>query len=158
MHGEDARFIVEAIAAAKRSRQPEAANDDPIGDLQAEARQEKLDDFIASMNPNPASGNKVQAAGDVLAERERQKQQEGWTPERDDKYIDCELARAAATYSLCTDPEQIKVCGAPVWPWPIYWWKPTTYRRNLVKAGALILAEIERLDRAAIQAQKDGHG
>lgn len=35
------------------------------------------------------------------------------------------------------------------WPftWWLDWWKPTTYRRDLVKAGALILAEIERLDR-----------
>ena len=28
------------------------------------------------------------------------------------------------------------------------WFKPTTPRRDLVKAGALIIAEIERLDRA----------
>lgn len=27
------------------------------------------------------------------------------------------------------------------------WWKPTNRRRDLVKAAALILAEIERLDR-----------
>lgn len=53
MHGEDARFIVEAIAAAKRSSQPEAVDGDPIGDLQAEARQAKLDDFIASMKNQP---------------------------------------------------------------------------------------------------------
>jgi hypothetical protein len=37
------------------------------------------------------------------------------------------------------------------WPWPESWWKPTGDRRNLVKAGALILAEIERIDRAAQQ-------
>jgi len=36
-----------------------------------------------------------------------------------------------------------------VWTWERAWWKPTTRRRDLVKAGALILAEIERLDRAA---------
>lgn len=35
-----------------------------------------------------------------------------------------------------------------VWPWDESWWKPTNRRRDLVKAGALILAEIERLDRA----------
>lgn len=29
------------------------------------------------------------------------------------------------------------------------WWKPKDRRRNLVKAGALIVAEIERLDRLA---------
>ena len=36
-----------------------------------------------------------------------------------------------------------------VGPWDGKGWQPTTYRRNLVKAGALIVAEIERLDRAA---------
>lgn len=35
------------------------------------------------------------------------------------------------------------------WPWDASWWKPNARRRNLVKAGALILAEIERIDRAA---------
>jgi hypothetical protein len=35
------------------------------------------------------------------------------------------------------------------WPggWDWSWFKPTTPRRDLVKAGALIVAEIERLDR-----------
>jgi len=35
------------------------------------------------------------------------------------------------------------------WPWAEKWWKPKNERRDLVKAAALILAEIERLDRAA---------
>ena len=34
-----------------------------------------------------------------------------------------------------------------LWPWAAEWWKPKDCRRNLVRAGALILAEIERLDR-----------
>lgn len=89
------------------------------------------------------------AARDVLAERRRQQEVEGWTPESDDRYIDCDLARAAATYALCTKAHELKVCDVVAWPWPIHWWKPTTYRNNLKKAGALILAEIERLDRAA---------
>ena len=34
--------------------------------------------------------------------------------------------------------------------WPYQWeFKPADRRRELVKAGALILAEIERIDRAA---------
>jgi hypothetical protein len=33
------------------------------------------------------------------------------------------------------------------WPWAPELWKPANARRDLVKAGALILAEIERLDR-----------
>jgi hypothetical protein len=37
-----------------------------------------------------------------------------------------------------------------IWPssWGAHWLKDTAPRRDLVKAGALILAEIERLDRA----------
>ena len=33
------------------------------------------------------------------------------------------------------------------WPWSLDWWKPKDPRRDLVRAGALIVAEIERLDR-----------
>lgn len=43
-------------------------------------------------------------------------------------------------------------------PWPDEWWKPAGPRRNLVKAGALILAEIERLDRAALAASTAKQG
>lgn len=94
------------------------------------------------------SGGRLTGAGfDVLTERQRQVSAEGWTAEHDDAHIDCSLAAAAATYALCTSPAQLKVCGAVAWPWPSHWWKPTSYRQNLVKAGALILAEIERLDR-----------
>lgn len=87
------------------------------------------------------------AVRDVIYERQRQVEAEGWTLEHDDAYMDCELAAAAATYALCVKPEQLKVCDVIAWPWPRFWWKPTTYRRNLVKAAALIIAEIERLDR-----------
>jgi hypothetical protein len=38
---------------------------------------------------------------------------------------------------------------ASIWPWDRAYWKPRGPRNNLVKAGALILAEIERIDRAA---------
>lgn len=36
-----------------------------------------------------------------------------------------------------------------LWPWSGEWWKPKDRRRDLVRAAALIVAEIERLDRAA---------
>ena len=76
---------------------------------------------------------------DVIAERRRQISAECWTPEHDDAHRNGELAQAAACYA---DGE-----FSDIWPWDESWWKPTTRRRNLVKAGALILAEIERLDR-----------
>lgn len=89
------------------------------------------------------------AASDVLAERRRQVAAEGWTPEHDDAHSNGEMARAAACYaSPLTTPHDTLPYG---WPWSSAWWKPSSYRRNLVKAAALLLAEIERLDRRAGQ-------
>jgi len=87
------------------------------------------------------------AAADVLAERQRQTNVENWTAAQDDKYTAHELLSAACCYAMChrLDPETLPAN----WPWNASWWKPTTQRRNLIKATALILAEIERLDRAA---------
>lgn len=89
------------------------------------------------------------AAADVLAERKRQVTADGWTPGHDDEYEHGELADAAGCYALSS--ELFDCAGEPPrpWPWPDEWWKPTNRRRDLVKAGALILAEIELLDRAA---------
>ncbi|MGY9961683.1 ead/Ea22-like family protein [Citrobacter freundii] len=86
---------------------------------------------------------------DVVAERQRQKTIEGWTPEHDDEHCNGELAMAAVCYINETGTVN-RNGGKPWgWPWDASWWKPKTRRRNLVKAGALILAEIERIDRAA---------
>lgn len=95
------------------------------------------------------------AARDVLAERRRQVEVEGWAPERDDHEHDRgQLACAAGCYALHSAlmmegyPDAYAEKVPAPWPWSPEWWKPKDARRNLVKAGALILAEIERLDRA----------
>ncbi len=103
------------------------------------------------------SNNFTQAAHDVLAERRRQIEAEGWTPEHDDTYAGGEMAFAAASYvigvSTLTGAVSKGKLSFPwayrIWPrtWDLKWWKPSDRRRNLVKAGALIIAEIERLDR-----------
>lgn len=96
-----------------------------------------------------APGKKVPKAWlDVQAERRRQITAEGWTPEHDDKHNGGELADAAACYALWAggiNPGNWR----EFWPWAPEWLKHSEPRRMLVKAGALILAEIERLDRAA---------
>lgn len=97
------------------------------------------------------------AARDVLAERARQINAEGWTPEHDDQYGNGELPRAARAYILTAHvPADVREAFMKTppshWPWDKSWWKPKTRRRDLVRAGALILAEIERLDRAALAA------
>ncbi|HFL2757910.1 TPA: hypothetical protein ACG1S6_000337 [Pseudomonas aeruginosa] len=97
-----------------------------------------------------APGKEVpQAWLDVQAERLRQVEAEGWMPEHDDAHDTGALASAAGCYAMFSlaypagDPSRF-------WPWDKSWWKPSPDgRRNMVKAGALILAEIERLDRAA---------
>lgn len=91
------------------------------------------------------------AARDVLAERQRQIQREGWTPEHDDEHCRGELAQAAACYAIgsvgCTSGTTM------LWPWAMNDWKPKGERRDLIRAAALIIAEIERLDRAAMKGQ-----
>ena len=95
------------------------------------------------------------AAEAVLAERRRQVEAEGWTPEHDDEHRRGELTMAASCYAMHTAlmfegyPDAYDATKTPrPWPWDPSWWKPSDPRRNLVKASALILAEIERLDRA----------
>lgn len=91
------------------------------------------------------------AARDLLAERARQVQEEGWTPEHDDEHSCGEMAEAAACYAASARvPTSTKRRQCPgYWPWAAKWWKPSDQRRDLIKAGALILAELERIDRAA---------
>ncbi|MCT5065201.1 hypothetical protein ACSEQ8_26495 [Pseudomonas aeruginosa] len=102
-----------------------------------------------------APGKEVpQAWLDVQAERRRQVEAEGWTPEHDDEHADGQMARAAACYALAGSSAPNDGTAALLvslaWPWDEQWWKPSTARRDLVKACALALAEIERLDRACI--------
>jgi hypothetical protein len=92
----------------------------------------------------------------IAAERKRQIEVEGWTPEHDGEHRCGELARAACGYAalasyqagprnLVDDPLQPPILPRD-WPWDVSWWKPShDLIRNLVKAGALIAAEIDRL-------------
>lgn len=94
--------------------------------------------------------DQTNASRDVLAERQRQVQGKGFTTVGDDIYWHDELCRAAACYVLAsTAPEGLTPAPPPMWPWSELWWKPRSRREDLVRAGALILAEIERIDRQA---------
>lgn len=103
----------------------------------------------------PVSEAEPVAWRDVLAERRRHVEAEGWTAAHDDEHGNGEMARAAASYALEhaawtyteTPSARLMEAARSVWPWGKEWWKPGAGRRMLVKAAALILAEIERLDR-----------
>lgn len=82
----------------------------------------------------------------IAAERRRQVASENWSPEHDDAHESGELARAAVCYAQ--EAGGRLVCPPKLWPWEASWWKPKDRRSDLVRAGALIAAEIDRIDRA----------
>lgn len=94
----------------------------------------------------------------IAAERIRQVYIEQFCDEHDDLHGCGELVMAAICY---LKPD---VCGVTVhqkpgswvsrripslWPWEADFWKPKGRISDLVRAGALIAAEIDRLQRAA---------
>lgn len=90
----------------------------------------------------------------ITDERLRQIYEEGWTAENDAGYVNLELVKAAKCYLEPHDSRFLSEVknsrGEKVpfgWPWHPHWWKPSpdTRLRELMKAGALIAAEIDRI-------------
>lgn len=94
----------------------------------------------------------------IAEERIRQIEVEGYTTDHDDSYESGQMAQAGACYAIaedyrkCTSEEQVKREPPKFWPWPDKYWKPSADNRikELAKAGALIAAEIDRLQRAEV--------
>ena len=104
---------------------------------------------------------------EIVEERLRQQSEEGWTTDHDDGHTDGQMARAASAYAyFAALPDKVREVDQiqPMhqyddfvktnievvrrsWPWDWSWWKPKDRRRDLIRAAALIVAEIERLDR-----------
>lgn len=92
----------------------------------------------------------------IATERQRQVEQEGWTPEHDDEHDTGEMMSVARAYLYHAHAILDGVKGGyetppMAWPWDARWWKPADPIRSLVKAGALIAAEIDRLNRQATE-------
>ena len=86
----------------------------------------------------------------IAAERQRQIDVEEWSSDHDDGYIDGALAAAASCYAGWDITSEFNTRDRilrDIWPWDWSCWKPKSKRENLVRAGALIAAEIDRLDR-----------
>lgn len=102
----------------------------------------------------------------IAEERERQVSGEGYTHTHDDEHIDRSIAQAARCYvqhyverAWLYDSDLAKdlnLSGASYHEdttpdeWPVGWgdWKPRTPIADLIRAGALIAAEIDRFNRA----------
>ena len=81
----------------------------------------------------------------IAEERARQTEAKGYTNEHDDKHVHGDLALAAACYAI---PERKGLVAVP-WPFSSGDCRgKDTRERLLIKAGALIAAEIDRLHRA----------
>ena len=100
----------------------------------------------------------------ITTERERQVSAEGWTSAHDDEHVMGEMIGAALCYAgraleiVSNDEIEGSDIGLD-WPWGIEWWKPSPDPiRNLQKAGALIAAEIDRLQRERILDAGKGEG
>ena len=122
---------------------------------------------MLAASPQPPVQESVTGLSLIAAERKRHIDEEGWTPKHDDEHKGGEMADAAACYADAAgaiirgaDPLELHnpakdyshyegmECG-PVWPWDSSWLKLSSDpMRSLVKAGALIVAEIDRLLRA----------
>jgi hypothetical protein len=82
----------------------------------------------------------------IAAERQRQIEIEHYTSDRDDAMKFGELALAATCYLLYETTAEF---SWDRWPWDRKQFKPKNKLTNLVRAAALIAAEIDRLQRAA---------
>lgn len=119
-----AESVLRAVAEARPSMAPALSKMDSI---------DQINDYY-----------ELESVFEIASERRRQIQGEGYTPEVDERYVSGELALAAAAYTLGISD------GRPpsIWPWGAAAWKPSTRERDLVKAGALILAELCRIKRS----------
>lgn len=86
-----------------------------------------------------------QALDLIKTERLRQIDEEGYHEDHDDKHEEGELALMAAAYALSSGGERNKEAldaVISILQWDV---KPKDRVRDLVRAGALILAELERV-------------
>lgn len=166
----DRAALLDAIAAVREPQEFESGGAPHRPDLLNFAwmarRLASIAEFYASA-PAPADDEAVDGVALIAAERRRQVDVEGWTAEHDDQHRHCELLDASRCYAnqgrtwfpvfthqYGTDP------GAMLdqnWPWWVgeepEGWKPSRDPiTDLAKAGALIAAEIDRLQRTALAA------
>lgn len=95
----------------------------------------------------------------ITDERNRQITKKGYNSEHDDLHDKGELALAASCYAIPEDKVfqsfnaeghlnfMAKMSRNMYWPFELSFWRPGKRIRELAKAGALIAAEIDRLQR-----------
>lgn len=141
----DAFLAIDAVNAL-----PELIKRIRDGEKDVAAAKDEISALREMAKPVPVDTVAVSTAWfDVLNERSRQVNEEGHDHYRDDCYTCGELAEAAATYALLGTAGNMVSAdkAASIFPWDPEHLKPSSARKNMVKAAALLLAEIERIDR-----------
>ncbi|HEJ8168715.1 hypothetical protein [Serratia marcescens] len=101
----------------------------------------------------------TQAIRDVISERQRQRDQ-GRDDVHDDGYIDGVLALGGAAYAIsgagfnCVGSYRRRAKN--LWPFPLETFNPAgnvNRRADLVRAAAMIIAEIDRIDRKSARTE-----
>jgi len=121
-------------------------------------RTELVHMLVGLANEFPAS-RPDNGAALIMMERGRQIKEEGWSSSHDDLHTKGELVQAAIAYAYIGSDFNLasnkSILIEIIWPWDAKFWKPKKNRiRNLVRAGALIAAEIDRLQRLEIASGK----
>ena len=78
---------------------------------------------------------------EILEECANQIYKHGYTQESDLRWKNGELGMAAAVYATPQEKRNITY-----WPFDLAYYKEEERRKELIKAAALIIAEIERID------------
>ncbi|WP_324022834.1 hypothetical protein RFF38_00260 [Pasteurella multocida] len=78
----------------------------------------------------------------IASERQHQQSEKGFTLNSDTQYTNDELVRAAMCYMQAQSRHAIM---PGLWSWGKNYWNPKDRKQNLIRAGALIAAEIDRL-------------
>ena len=133
--------IQAAFEAGQRSAQrigatPSAGVQAYIADLEATIARLTGKPFTAKSLAEQQGTVQGDGVSLIAAERKRQIEAEGWTPEHDAGHPSSSLRHAAMAY---LSGERWR------WPWDLAGFKPDGSVRDLVKAGALIAAEIDRM-------------
>lgn len=125
------------------------------GRLDAAVSQALADQGVAERDAETVDG-----AALIAAERRRQIEVEGYTVEHDREHDAETLTAAAVCYATPPKYRLEPTCTPRYWPWRTSEWKPTPgdRRRELVKAGALIAAALDRLARPADDEEGERRG
>lgn len=136
-HGPDGRLV------GPFAEKPTPAKAEWIGETPEEtaAREKKIADELG------AYGADLRVLGEILKERGKQAKK-GYTASSDDRHTENELPQAAIAYALNAALPAASVQVPYFWPWDVAAFRPEGRRADMIKAAALLVAEIQRMDRA----------